>query len=63
MVVNGDEPDDVAAWGRCCLRNFRPDHILNTAGEWRYVGLVRSDVRYGSKDVQFDRPELQKYQK
>jgi hypothetical protein len=67
MVVNGDEPDEMAAWGRKTLRNFRPDHILNSAGggghEWRYVQLVRSDVRYGSQHVQFDRPELQKYQK
>lgn len=65
MVVNGDEPDETAAWGRSTLRNFRPDHILSGTGghEWRYVGLVRSDVRYGSQDVQFDRPELQKYQK
>jgi hypothetical protein len=67
MVVNGDEPDDVAAWGRDMLRNFRPDAIIansaETSHEWRYVAMVRSDVRYGSQDVQLDRPELQKYQK
>ena len=62
MVVNGDEPDDALAWGREMLRNFRPDHIYNPDYGWRYVKLVTSDVKYGSGDVKYDRPELQKYQ-
>lgn len=62
MVVNGDEPDEILAWGREMLRNFRPDHIYNSNFGWRYVSIVGSDVKYGSQDVKHDRPELQKYQ-
>jgi len=62
MVVNGDEPDETIAWGREMLRNFRPDHIFTSNHGWRYSGLVGSDVRYGSGDVKFDRPELQQFQ-
>jgi len=62
MVVNGDEPDAVLAWGREMLRNYRPDHIYNENFGWRYVNIVGSDVKYGSQDVKYDRPELQKYQ-
>lgn len=62
FVVDGDEPDWTLAWGREMLRNFRPDHVYNQDPGWRYVGLVNSDVRYGSGDVKYDRPELQNYQ-
>jgi formylglycine-generating enzyme required for sulfatase activity len=62
MVVNGDEPDETLAWGREMLRNYRPDHIYNSDFGWRYVSIVGSDVKYGSGDVKYDRPELQKYQ-
>ena len=62
MVVNGDEPDETLAWGREMLRNFRPDHILNTNEGWRYVSIVSTDVKYGSENVKYDRPELQRYQ-
>ena len=62
MVVNGDEPDETLAWGREMLRNYRPDHIYNENFGWRYVAIVGSDVKYGSGDVKYDRPELQKYQ-
>ena len=62
MVVNGDEPDEILAWGRKMLRNYRPDHIYNDNFGWRYVSIVGSDVKYGSQDVKHDRPELQKYQ-
>ena len=62
MVVDGDEPDETLAWGRKMLRNFRPDHVLTANEEWRYVCLVRSEIRYGSQDVKFDRDELQLYQ-
>ena len=62
MVVNGDEPDETLAWGREMLRNYRPDHIYNSNFGWRYVSIVGSDVKYGSGNVKYDRPELQKYQ-
>ncbi len=62
MVVNGDEPDETLAWGREMLRNYRPDHIYNSDYGWRYVSIVSSDVKYGSGDVKYDRPELQNYQ-
>ncbi|MGB0597667.1 MAG: SUMF1/EgtB/PvdO family nonheme iron enzyme [Rubripirellula sp.] len=62
MVVNGDEPNETLTWGREMLRNYRPDHIYNPNFGWRYVSIVGSDVKYGSGDVKYDRPELQKYQ-
>ncbi len=62
FVVNGYERDEVLIWGREMLRNYRPDHIYNPDYGWRYVGLVRSDVRYGSGDVKYDRPELRFFQ-
>ena len=62
MVVDGEEPDETLAWGRAMLRNFRPDHILTDNYDWRYSKLVRSDIRYGSSNKKYDRPELQKYQ-
>ena len=62
MVVDGDEPDETLAWGRRMLRNFRPDHIYESNFGWRYVGIVSSNVKYGSGDKKYDRPELQKYQ-
>jgi len=62
MVVNGDEPDETLSWGREMLRNYRPDHIFNANEGWRYVSLVSSDVKYGSENVKYDSPDLQKYQ-
>ena len=62
MVVNGNEPDETLIWGREMLRNYRPDHIYNSNDGWRYVSIVGSDVKYGSGDVKFDRPNLQSYQ-
>lgn len=61
-VVQGEEPDEIAAWGREMLRNYRPDHVLNPNYGWRYVSVVPSEVRYGSGDVKYDRPELQFFQ-
>jgi len=40
MAVNGDEPDDMLAWGRKMLRNYRPDHIHTADYRWRYVKSV-----------------------
>ena len=62
FVVCGEEPDDIAAWGRAMLANYRPDHIITGDDRWRYVALVRSDIPYGSQDNQFDEPELQFFQ-
>ncbi|MCF7730241.1 MAG: SUMF1/EgtB/PvdO family nonheme iron enzyme [Akkermansiaceae bacterium] len=59
FVVNATEPDRTLAWGREMFRNFRPDHVYNPDHGWRYVGLVGSDVNYGSGNVKYDRPELQ----
>ncbi len=62
MVVNGEEPDEILAWGREMLRNYRPDHVTTDDYRWRYVALVRSDVPYGSQDNKYDKPELQFFQ-
>jgi len=62
FVVDGDEPDDVAHWGRRMLRNYRPDHVLTDNGEWRYVNIVRSDVRYTPSGPSHDSAALHKYQ-
>lgn len=62
MVVNGEEPDEILAWGRKMLRNYRPDHVTTNDYRWRYVALVRSDVPYGSQDNKYDKPELQFFQ-
>ncbi len=62
MVVNSDAPDEILAWGREMLRTYRPDHISNPNYGWRYVSLVKTDVRYGSQDVKNDLPSLHQYQ-
>lgn len=62
FVVDGDEPEGALAWGREMLRNYRPDHIATSNYGWRYVEAVRTEVRYGSQDVKFDRPDLFSYQ-
>ncbi|MFK7911304.1 MAG: hypothetical protein AB8F34_11990 [Akkermansiaceae bacterium] len=62
MVVDGEEPDEILTWGREMLRNYRPDHISTKDYRWRYVALVRSDIRYGSQDNKHDKPELQFFQ-
>lgn len=62
MVVNCDAPDEILAWGREMLRNYRPDHIHNSDYGWRYVASVRTEVPYGSQNVKDDSPALQNYQ-
>jgi predicted nucleic acid-binding Zn-ribbon protein len=62
MVVDGEEPDEILAWGREMLRNYRPDHVTMDDYRWRYVALVRSDIRYGSQDNKYDQDELQFFQ-
>ena len=62
MVVNGEEPDKILTWGREMLRNYRPDHITTDDYRWRYVAIVRSDIRYGSQENKFDQDNLQFFQ-
>jgi hypothetical protein len=62
MVTNSDAPDEILAWSRDMLRNYRPDHIRTPDRRWRYSILVKTDVLYGSQDVKDDLPELQFYQ-
>jgi hypothetical protein len=62
MIVNSDAPDQMLAWGREMLRNYRPDHILTTNDGWRYSRIVKTDVRYGSQNVKNDVATLHTYQ-
>jgi len=62
MVVNGEEPDEIAAWGRRMLRNYRPDEVSKRDYRWRYVEAVRTEIRYGSQDNKYDRDDLQFFQ-
>ncbi|MGB1130190.1 MAG: hypothetical protein ACPG4K_09065, partial [Haloferula sp.] len=62
MVVDGEEPPEISEWGREMLRTYRPDHVTMNDYRWRYVALVRSDIPYGSGDVQYDKDELQFFQ-
>jgi hypothetical protein len=61
-VVGCDAPDEILAWGREMLRNYRPDHVTNPDYGWRYSGAVRTEVRYGSQNVKDDLPSLHNYQ-
>lgn len=56
FVVNSEDPDEILAWGREMLRTYRPDHIYSPDYGWRYVNSVRSEVPYGSQNVQYDIP-------
>jgi predicted nucleic acid-binding Zn-ribbon protein len=62
MVVNSEAPDHILAWARQMLRNYRPDFVYNPDYNWRYVMIVRTDVRYGSQDVKYDFPILNFFQ-
>lgn len=62
MIVNSDAPDEILAWGREMLRNYRPDQITTSNHGWRYSISVKTDVLYGSQDVKNDLPALQQYQ-
>ncbi|MCB9880074.1 MAG: hypothetical protein H6835_20975, partial [Planctomycetes bacterium] len=62
MVVNGEEPTETLAWGREMLRNYRPDHVYTSDYRWRYVGAVRTEIRYGSQENKYDKDELQFFQ-
>jgi chemotaxis protein histidine kinase CheA len=62
MVVDCDAPDEILAWGRAMLRNYRPDHIYDANYGWRYSATVRTEVRYGSEEGKNDLPSLNSYQ-
>ena len=62
MVVDGEEPDEILAWGREMLQNYRPDQVTSADYRWRYVEAVRSDVPYGSQDNKYDMDELHFFQ-
>jgi hypothetical protein len=62
LVVNCDAPDEILQWGRDMLRNYRPDHITNPDYGWRYVSSVKTEVPYGSQNVQYDIPSQHNYQ-
>lgn len=62
MAVNSDVPDEILAWGRRMLRAYRPDIATLPDAGWRYVMLVRTDVRYGSQNVKDDIPALHQHQ-
>lgn len=57
FVVNSEDPDEILAWGREMLRAYRPDHIYGADYGWRYVSSVKSEVPYGSQNVQYDDPQ------
>lgn len=62
LVVDCDAPDEILAWGREMLRNYRPDHIYNPDYGWRYSAAVKTEVPYGSQNVQYDLPSLHQHQ-
>jgi hypothetical protein len=64
MVVDGDEPDEIRAWGREMLHSYRPDLITWADPAWRYVKAVETEINYTSKyqGLGYDRPDLQQYQ-
>lgn len=62
MAVDCDAPDEILAWGREMLRNYRPDHIYNPDYGWRYSSTVRTEVPYGSQNQKYDLDSLHQYQ-
>lgn len=62
LLVDCDAPDQILAWGREMLRNYRPDHIYSPDYGWRYAAAVRTEVAYGSQCVKYDLPSLHLYQ-
>jgi len=58
MVVGGNDPDEIYAWGREMLRNLRPDCIPANGDTSIYVDVVDKEISYGSGGVKNDRPEL-----
>lgn len=59
MVINGEEPDEIIAWGRQMLSNLRPDCIPNDGDTSVYVDVVDKEITYSSSGVKDDLPERQ----
>lgn len=57
-VVDSYAPDEMLAWGREMLRNYRPDHVTNADYGWRYSGAVRTDVAYRHSNEYKDSDDL-----
>jgi hypothetical protein len=62
FVINHDVPDEISTWGRKMLQTYRPDHIYMPDYGWRYVAAVRTEVPYGSQNVQYDVDTLHQHQ-
>lgn len=62
LIVDSSAPDEVLAWGREMLRNYRPDHIITEDYGWRYSGAVRTDVTYRSSHLLKDTDSLEFFQ-
>jgi len=62
MIVNCDAPDQVLAWGRAMLRNYRPDQIATSDYGWRYSVAVRTDVPYRHSQEYKDIDSLEYFQ-
>ncbi len=64
MVVDGNEPDEIADWGRRMLRSYRPDIATLDNYAWRYVMSVNTEINYTStfQKLGWDDPELNNYQ-
>jgi hypothetical protein len=61
-VINSAAPDEILAWAREMLRNYRPDHIYSPNYGWRYSSTVKTEVPYGSQNVKYDDPSLHQFQ-
>jgi len=61
-IVDSTAPDEVLAWGRQMLRNYRPDHIYNPDYNSRYVRVAYYDVEYKWGDWKYDFPILNYFQ-
>ncbi|MBM1136344.1 hypothetical protein JO972_08715 [Verrucomicrobiaceae bacterium 5K15] len=61
-VVDGKDPDDVFAWGRELLQNYRPSHLNIDYSAGRYAKAVDTEIFYGSDHVKDDLPELEFFQ-
>lgn len=59
MVVDGDEPDEIIAWGRQMLHNLRPDCLPHNGDTSVYVHVVDKEIAYTSAMVKNDLPERQ----
>jgi hypothetical protein len=59
MVVDGDEPDEIIAWGRQVLHNLRPDCLPHDGDTSVYVNVVDKEIAYTSAMVKNDLPERQ----